>query len=320
MHIELIGKKQHYSLDFEGKFNVITGLSGSKKTAFVKLLNKYKQGVHSITLNATVNFMCLGKDQIEVFSNERSIVGDIEAYFQSFDHHLVIIDESSELYRRKDIGHILKKSNNFFVLISRAVGWLPISVDSVYQLVDENHVITNRALYCTKNNELTTIINPIEYILTEDGMSSRLFFLNWFKNIKVCDKTFCYKGKNTQRDNSLLHVALEEELLRYNYLLVVFDASAYGYYYPLLCDVIRNSKKKVSLISWDSFENYILQCPAYHTIITKADVSCMFNSIEQLSTERLKQLSSYDKGKLPKCLLTDRSFIQPPLTQIKAME
>ena len=46
----------------------------------------------------------------------------------------------------------------------------------------------------------------------------------------------------------------------------------------------------------------------------------MFNSIEQLSTERLKQLSSYDKGKLPKCLLTDRSFIQPPLTQIKAME
>lgn len=108
--------------------------------------------------------------------------------------------------------------------------------------------------------------------------------------------------------------------MRYNYLLVVFDASVYGYYYPLLCDVIRNSKKKVSLISWDSFENYILQCPAYHTIITKADVSCMFNSIEQLSTERLKQLSSYDKGKLPKCLLTDRSFIQPPLTQIKAME
>ena len=44
MHIELIGKKQHYSLDFEGKFNVISGLSGSKKTAFVKLLNKYKQG------------------------------------------------------------------------------------------------------------------------------------------------------------------------------------------------------------------------------------------------------------------------------------
>ena len=36
MHIELIGKKQHYSLDFEGKFNVISGLSGSKKTAFVK--------------------------------------------------------------------------------------------------------------------------------------------------------------------------------------------------------------------------------------------------------------------------------------------
>ena len=93
MHIELIGKKQHYSLDFEGKFNVISGLSGSKKTAFVKLLNKYKQGVHSITLNATVNSMRLGKDQIEVFSNERSIVGDIEAYFQSFDHHLVIIDE-----------------------------------------------------------------------------------------------------------------------------------------------------------------------------------------------------------------------------------
>ena len=93
------------------------------------------------------------------------------------------------------------------MLISRAVGWLPISVDSVYQLVDENHVITNRALYCTKNNELTTIINPVEYILTEDGMSSRLFFLNWFKNIKVCDKTLCYKGKNTKRDNSLLNVA-----------------------------------------------------------------------------------------------------------------
>ena len=60
-------------------------------------------------------------------SNERSIVGDIEAYFQSFDHHLVIIDESSELFRRKDIGHILKKSNIIlYLLAEQLAGYLSV--------------------------------------------------------------------------------------------------------------------------------------------------------------------------------------------------
>lgn len=53
MDIKASTKKLKYSISLEGKFNIITGLSGSKKTAFVKMLNKFLLGVKSVNVNVT---------------------------------------------------------------------------------------------------------------------------------------------------------------------------------------------------------------------------------------------------------------------------
>ena len=120
------------------------------------------------------------------------------------------------------------------------------------------------------------------------------------------------------RDNTTLHMALEKELDTTDNILVVFDASAYGFFYDVLLSVIRRSKKQISVLSWNSFENYLLGTPVFGCVLTKEDVACYSNSLEQLSTTRLKKLKpGYDKAKLPSWAKDNRNFIQWPVSLIR---
>lgn len=124
-------------------------------------------------------------------------------------------------------------------------------------------------------------------------------------------------GVKLNRDNSKLHIFLEDAIIEgQKNVMVVFDASAYGSFYHLLIKTIKTYDAEVSILSWDSFENYVLASPYFGKTLTKQDVACNYNSLEQLSTQELKQLvPGYDKKALPK-LLEDKKFIYGILTTI----
>ncbi len=161
-------------------------------------------------------------------------------------------------------------------------------------------------------------IKSVNYILTEDSVSGRLFFEHFFPDITVCPEKFFSNGKMFNRDNITLHMALEKELDTTDNISVVFDASAYGFFYDVLLGVIRRSKKQVSVLSWNLFGNYLLRTPVFGCVLTKEDVACYSNSLEQLSTARLKKLKpGYDKVKLPGWAKDNRNFIQWSVSLIR---
>ena len=81
-------------------------------------------------------------------------------------------------------------------------------------------------------------------------------------------------------NNSRLHLEIPAIDSSYN-ILVVFDASAYGYYYDLLMSALRN--RKFSILAWDSYETYLLSCPSININLTKDDIKCNYNMGEKLN-------------------------------------
>lgn len=320
MDIKASTKKLKYSISLEGKFNIITGLSGSKKTAFVKMLNKFLLGVKSVNVNVTKDIYKLKKEQIHVLTNETIIEGDYRKLFASCSDELFIIDEFSPVLHEKEIGKVLKESKNYFIIITRQImGWLPVSLDSVYYLEMENGCYTNKPLYCEQNEDLIDIKEDIDYILTEDGKSSRLFFQFFCNNIEVCSRQFLLNGRNVERDNSTLHQAFEIDMKKYNNILIVFDASAYAFYYDILLDTIRGVAHRVSILSWDSFETYLLGCKPINCKLTKKDVGCAYNSLEQLATKLLEKRNGYAKGNLAK-EFKSMDYVEYPVREILAID
>ena len=85
------------------------------------------------------------------------IEGDYHNVFNSVGD-IYFIDESCSVLHEREIASVLKRSRNYFVIVSRSVaGWLPISIDSIYQLENIKGVLRNVPVYCKKNSDLTKL-------------------------------------------------------------------------------------------------------------------------------------------------------------------
>ncbi len=339
--IDISDGKTSFRLAFSGKFNFITGLSGTRKTLILKFLQKYSHGIKSIHAKIMLDGAQLTKQDIFLFSNELSTDEIILQTLTQRTGKLYVIDESSPLLHMRNAGEIMKKSENFFVIITRELlGYLPISIDSIYYIERRGKNLVNIPVYCHDNEALTVIQNKVDYILTEDGRSSRLFFKYFFENenLQVCSEYALRNGKKLSRDNSQLVNFLEEELENgHSHILVVFDAAAFGMYYDILLKLLKEKKiKTVSILAWNSYENYLLKCEPFRMTLTKDDAGCNYNSLEQFSTKVLKDMITYQKSSLPGCIKgipcnlcglskcsykgKKRDFVQGPLFQLKQMQ
>lgn len=127
----------HLLENFSGKINVITGNSGSRKTAFLKAIDKYKSGVKNVKVKVQQDGT-IPKEKIVLLMNDTVIAGDYHHLFQSMSEGLFIIDETSPLLLESDIGKVIAESTNYFLFIIRQlIGWLPTSIDSIYTFFSE---------------------------------------------------------------------------------------------------------------------------------------------------------------------------------------
>lgn len=335
--ITLTDGRTKFSLNFSGKFNFITGLSGTRKTMILKLMQKFRQGIAGIKAKIRVNGVPLGRTDIFLFSNDLPIDEISIQPILKLKNKICIVDETSQLLHLHDSAGILKKSENYFLIISRELfGYLPISIDSVYRIENNNGILVNVPAYCNKNTDLINIRQKIAYILTEDSKSSRLFFEYYSQGsgVEICTGRFTLNGRSVSRDNAQIVNAFNDAVQSgIRDILVVFDAAAFGAYYDAFCKSIEERNAgNVSILSWDSFETYLLQCPPFSLKMTKDDAGCKYNSLEQLSAEKLDQFIKYDKSKLSGCLKgeechdckmiacnfrnMERNFIQYPVTEV----
>ncbi len=156
MIIELKNRKEKFNFKMSGKYNIITGNSGTKKTYFLKTLAKYKRNVSSVFCTIVDDFgNKIDKDKIFILENESTLSVDYHLIFNSVQGAVFIIDETSEILSKWDIGKVFKESKNYFIIITREIlGWLPISVDSIYTLQSINDTIVNVSKFCKLNSDI----------------------------------------------------------------------------------------------------------------------------------------------------------------------
>lgn len=308
--ITVRSRKHSFDLKFVGKFNFIVGDSGSLKSYFISLCSKRVLGVNYVTGSFVIDGMRLKSDKIRVYTN--GVIVEEDNYrnaLLSLHNSLFIIDEFCNIFRMKDIASLLSESDNYFVFVTRKLpGFLPINVESIYQLKLDNKTktIINEQVF-TKFN--TQNFGKIDYILTEDSTSGRSFFKYNFPSVEICDNTGVIDGKILSRDNSQLHNFLYEDLQFKDNILVVYDSAAYGSFIKSLQSVLEIAKsigKNVRVLDWEAFEIYVLSLPMFNEHFTNEDTKCYYNSLEQLGEIHLKNLINYSKQtQLLACLRKD---------------
>lgn len=307
-----------FDLEFKGKFNYLLGNSGTHKTHLIKILQKLKRHVRSVRGYVSLDNENIVMNALHLYTNEDST--DVVALLETMSrckNDIFIIDECNSVMAYEKIGKVFKESQNYFIILGHAVdGNLPVNVESVFTLKATHKSIVNVPMYQKFN---IREIGEVDYILTEDSVSGRLFFEHYFPDIRVCSKTEILDGKKLSRDNSQLHNFLRKDINQYNKILLVYDASAYAAFLPLLYEVLVEIKvmneilvkrgeipKKVTILDWDSYESYILSLPIFNMHIVQEDTKCLFNSVEQMCEQLLSKLIGYKKDKLPACIRTDK--------------
>lgn len=201
MIIEVKSPKHRFHLEFFGKFNMITGKSGSHKTHFLNEVHRAKLNVSSVHCKCVDDDgKSVKLDRVFLFTNETVITGDYHDIFVKNSNCIIIIDESSEIIHKRDIGQVLKDTNNYVILLGRKIhGWLPISIDSIYELRKSGKLISNVPHYCYHNRDLINI-GSFDYVLTEDSGAGREFFVKHFSNKTICSKYVIMNGIKLNRD------------------------------------------------------------------------------------------------------------------------
>lgn len=292
-----------FKLEFFSKFNFILGNSGSRKTHFVSLCAKMRSGRKSVNGTLKIGNRTLRRNEYYVFSgNSFELDYDYGNLLRTNHNCLFIIDEFCDIFQRRDLPSWLLSSDNYFIFITRKVyGFLPVHMQAVYRFEEDRKCIINRPCYPDYRSQT---YEDVQYVLTEDSKSGRLFFKQNFKELEVCTSAGVIDGKTLSRDNSQLHNFLREELKSRDHILVVYDAAAYAPFYPMLQRVLEDAarmKKRLKILDWDSFEWYLLSLPMFGELYSIRDSTCQFNSLEQMCTNRLGELINYGKGTLPLC-------------------
>lgn len=289
--IHLKTNKEEYKFNITEKYNLVRGDSGLGKTSFYDLVDLYSVN-HRLV-------QCPGYSKI-VSLQGRYHLDD----FIKYENYVFVIDEDNPLLHRNDVASILRKSNNYFIIICRKYkfGFLPINLDAIFMMKSSGRFHTLVPQYTIHDN-----VKKSDVIICEDSKSGYLFISQVMQDTTVDVQSS--ELQNNGAGASKLLLTLNEFYSRgIKRICLVLDKAGIGTLYDAIYIFENNhSDLQLSIIDWQSFEHYILSSKIYD-----ADLSAYglpWESIEQFSENKIKDyIPNYKKGLLPLCLQRDRCY------------
>lgn len=124
LHIEIMSKKLKYSLEVQRKITIIRGDSGTGKTTLAKMIIRSRQEESPYKVKCQKECIAFTVDN---FSKDVDLLRYRDA--------IIFIDEDVKFIKSKEFAEILKKSDCYFVLITREkLEMLPYSCKAIYEL------------------------------------------------------------------------------------------------------------------------------------------------------------------------------------------
>lgn len=294
--IHLKTRRLEYKFEIFNKYNIIEGDSGTGKTALYELINSFQVN-KDIGINDSSHQLVAMPIQFSSFK------------LNNYTNCIIVIDEDCDILSNKNIPDILKKSNNYFIIITRKkkLGFIPVDIENIYEIKSSGKFHTLKQKYSRFSDNQK--ISDIDLIITEDSRSGNLFIKEVLKDIRLklpLNKFVITSHGAPKLVQFITNLLINSRSIRN--IVVVYDSAAYGEYYETFLNMLNVFKNRVNfyIIDWYSFESYIIQSSVYGVTINREDVDYKYESIEQYATKMIEDIhrdtSPYSKSALSKCL------------------
>lgn len=229
--IEVVTRKVDYQLTVERNITILRGNSATGKSTLYRAIKQFENDGRASGIKLTCDRPC-------VILEGKNWENDLKEIKQS----IVFVDEGAKFINTEEFATALKKSDNYYVLITRQdLGNLPYSIHEIYEL-DTNRIgnrmfCKQQQIYKSNNIAQNAIISKI---VTEDSKTGYEFYNEYAKTHNIqCEhadgKTNVSK-KIVNKNNSQT-------------TLIIVDGAAYG------------SEMNNTMILINSIPGYILFTP-----------------------------------------------------------
>ena len=229
--IEVVTRKVDYQLTVERNITILSGNSATGKSTLYRAIKQFENDGRASGIKLTCDRPC-------VILEGKNWENDLKEIKQS----IVFVDEGAKFINTEEFATAIKKSDNYYVLITRQdLGNLPYSIHEIYE--QDTNRIGNRMfckqqqIYKSNNIAQNAIISKI---VTEDSKTGYEFYNEYAKTHNIqCEhadgKTNVSK-KIVNKNNSQT-------------TLIIVDGAAYG------------SEMNNTMILINSIPGYILFTP-----------------------------------------------------------
>lgn len=257
--IEVVTRKVDYQLTVERNITILRGNSATGKSTLYRAIKQFENDGRASGIKLTCDRPC-------VILEGKNWENDLKEIKQS----IVFVDEGAKFINTEEFATAIKKSDNYYVLITRQdLGNLPYSIHEIYEL-DTNRIgnrmfCKQQQIYKSNNIAQNAIISKI---VTEDSKTGYEFYNEYAKTHNIqCEhadgKTNVSK-KIVNKNNSQT-------------TLIIVDGAAYG------------SEMNNTMILINSISGYILFTPeSFEWLLLNSNI---LN--EPYITEVLKALYNY---------------------------
>ena len=229
--IEVVTRKVDYQLAVERNITILSGNSATGKSTLYRAIKQFENDGRASGIKLTCDRPC-------VILEGKNWENDLKEIKQS----IVFVDEGAKFINTEEFATAIKKSDNYYVLITRQdLGNLPYSIHEIYEL-DTNRIgnrmfCKQQQIYKSNNIAQNAIISKI---VTEDSKTGYEFYNEYAKTHNIqCEhadgKTNVSK-KIVNKNNSQT-------------TLIIVDGAAYG------------SEMNNTMILINSIPGYILFTP-----------------------------------------------------------
>lgn len=240
--IVLYNNKICYRLDVKRNITVLRGDSASGKSELIRLLGAYNSNPSSsgITLICEKKCTVLNEENWQLFT-------------ETYSDRIFFIDEGNGFLRTTEFADTVKRSDNYYIIISReGMPNLPYSIEEIYGLregSDSGKYRLPKRIY----NEMYRLygnvpesISDLNVVVTEDSNSGNEFFSLLFP-----DKCISSAGKSNI--TKILSQHFNERVL------AIVDGAAFGPEMQKCMELSDASGGAISVYAPESFEYLILQ-------------------------------------------------------------
>ena len=229
-----------YEFTIKRNITVVQGNSATGKTSLVDMIREYQLNGPESGINLSCKKKCVvlegndWKDNLSLFSD-----------------CIVFIDEGNSFVSSVDFSNQIKKTNNYYVIITReGLENLPYSVNEIYGIHTSGKYADLKQVYHEFYNiyeDTKDVTNKeISQILTEDSNSGFDFFSNLAK-----EKYDCKSANGKSNIFTFLNQTDSKTL-------VVADGAAFGSQMNKVSKIIRQKNNAILFLP-ESFEYLLLQ-------------------------------------------------------------